>query len=519
MRRTPFSRSVGNRFSCGVVVVLFALHAGASAGFADATLEIRVTDGREKLLPCRIHLADAAGEPVRAKGLPFWRDHFVCTGNVSLPLSAGEYTVTIERGHEYQRVSRALTLGKSEHKTFTTVLERIAEFASKGWYSGDLHVHRPVEEVPLLMQAEDLHVAPVITWWNNRNRWAGESLPQKTLNRFDGNRYFDVMAGEDEREGGALMYFHLKRPLAIDKSQREYPSPMRFVAQAREFPQTWIDIEKPFWWDVPIWLASGEIDSIGIANNHMCRSRMYEDEAWGKPRDAKRLPAPRGNGFWTQEIYYDLLNSGLRVPPSAGSASGVLPNPVGYNRVYVHTGKNLDYDAWWAGLRAGRSFVTNGPLLLTVADGQRPGHIFSSPDGRPITISIQATVVSNDSIPQLEIIKNGATAHAVDVAGRTFEGDAGRVTFNESGWFLVRAITDEPRTFRFASTAPYYVEIGDDARRVSERSVRFFLNWSHERKKRVPRLLKDAGQLAEVLVEHDHAIAFWSEQLEKANAP
>jgi len=34
------------------------------------------------------------------------------------------------------------------------------------------------------------------------------------------------------------------------------------------------------------------------------------------------------------------------------------------------------------------------------------------------------------------------------------------VKFNESGWFLVRVITDNPKTFRFASTAPYYVEIG-----------------------------------------------------------
>ena len=43
-----------------------------------------------------------------------------------------------------------------------------------------------------------------------------------------------------------------------------------------------------------------------------------------------------GVGYWVQEIYYHLLNCGLRVAPSAGSASGVLPNPVGYNRVYVH---------------------------------------------------------------------------------------------------------------------------------------------------------------------------------------
>ena len=94
---------------------------------------------------------------------------------------------------------------------------------------------------------------------------------------------------------------------------------------------------------------------------------MYESEAWGKPRVVERLPAPLGNGYWSQEIYYHLLNCGLRLPPSAGSASGVLPNPVGYNRVYVHVGKELTWEKWWEGLRAGRSFVTNGPLLRVKA--------------------------------------------------------------------------------------------------------------------------------------------------------
>jgi hypothetical protein len=55
---------------------------------------------------------------------------------------------------------------------------------------------------------------------------------------------------------------------------------------------------------VPVWVASGQVDSIGLANNHMCRDRMYESEAWGKSRDVQRLPAPLGNGYWSQEIYY-----------------------------------------------------------------------------------------------------------------------------------------------------------------------------------------------------------------------
>ena len=77
-----------------------------------------------------------------------------------------------------------------------------------------------------------------------------------------------------------------------------------------------------------------------------------------------RLPNPIGNGLWTQEIYYHALEAGIRIPPSAGSASGVLPNPVGYNRVYVHLGsQQLSADSWFGALSKGRCFVTNGPLL------------------------------------------------------------------------------------------------------------------------------------------------------------
>src|SRR5947207_11085244 len=129
-----------------------------------------------------------------------------------------------------------------------------------------------------------------------------------------------MMAGEDERDGGALLYFNLRWPIAFGDTGPEFPSPLKFAADARRQPNVWIDCEKPFWWDVPTWLASGEIDSIGLANNHMCRSQMFESEAWGKPRDVQRLPPPRGNGFWSQQIYYHILNSGLRLPPSAGSA-------------------------------------------------------------------------------------------------------------------------------------------------------------------------------------------------------
>ena len=281
-------------------------------------------------------------------------------------------------------------------------LERIADLRAAGWYCGDLHVHRPVAEIEQLMQAEDLDFAPVITWWNNRNTWKGKAVPQQIVRQFDGHRIYTIMAGEDEREGGALLYFGLKSPLDIETDDREFPSPMQFVEDARQRnPDVWIDIEKPFWWDVPVWLASGQMNSIGVANNHMCRSQMYANEAWGKPRDTNRLPEPLGNGYWTQEIYYHMLNTGLRLPPSAGSASGVLPNPVGYNRVYVHLDDSFTSDAWFRGLSRGRCFVTNGPLLLVTADGELPGGIFKVQSGKSRTVHIDIQLTSQDPIRQL----------------------------------------------------------------------------------------------------------------------
>src|SRR5262249_5727487 len=146
---------------------------------------------------------------------------------------------------------------KDKAARFTFAVERLADLAAEGWWSGDLHVHRPVAAVELLMRAEDLHVAPVSTWWNKQNLWAKQALPANPLVRFDGNRFYHVMAGEDEREGGALLYFNLRRPLAIASPSKEYPSPMKYVAEANLLGDVWIDIEKPFWWDVPLWLASG----------------------------------------------------------------------------------------------------------------------------------------------------------------------------------------------------------------------------------------------------------------------
>jgi hypothetical protein len=499
-----------------IVMASFAV-ADRPAQAARGQLHLTVTDADTgEVLPCRMHLKNAAGRPQKVPKTPFWRDHFVFPGEITLKLSKGAYTFEIERGPEYTNVRGHFIIEDFADDSKTVELHRAVDMAASGWWSGDLHVHRSPKEIEDLMRAEDLHVAPLITWWNKENPWARASLPEEPLVRFDENRFYHLMAGEDEREGGALLFFNLDEPLDIASAQRHWPSSMEFLLEARKHDGVWIDVEKPFWWDVPLWLASGNVDSIGLANNHMQRSGMLANEAWGKPRDRQALPDPWGNGLWSQQIYYHVLNAGLRIPPSAGSASGVLPNPLGYNRMYVHVDGEFSYADWWKNFKAGRVVVTNGPVIRPRVNGELPGYVFHGDAEEELELEIQVDLATRDPVSYLEVIKNGNVEQSVRIDEWAKDGKLPTLKFAESGWFLIRVVTEVRETYRFASTGPYYVEIGDTGPRVSRKSVEFFLDWISALGQHIK--LPPGTQRDEVLSFHGPARAFWKEKLEAANA-
>jgi hypothetical protein len=267
-------------------------------------------------------------------------------------------------------------------------------------------------------------------------------------------------------------------------------------------------------------VATGNVGAIGLANNHMCRGGMYESEAWGRPRDAARLPAPRGNGFYSQEIYYRFLNCGFRAPPAAGSASGVLPNPVGYNRVYVHLEGEFSYSAWFRGLAEGRSFVTNGPVLLVEANGRLPGEVFRAAAGQEIEIALDIRADGNDPLEAVEVVVDGEVVQSLrrDELRGWLRPDPLR--FQRSGWFLVRAVARVPETFRFASTAPFYVEVGGRRATLHRSDVEYFLAWIDERIAAIEKLktaeLADPARRAAVLAPHRAARAVYEKLLAEA---
>jgi hypothetical protein len=283
----------------------------------------------------------------------------------------------------------------------------------------------------------------------------------------------------------------------------------------REKNELWVDADKPFAWDLPMLIAAGQIDSIELANNQICRDSTINKEGDGKPRDKKRYASNRGNAQWSHEIYFRLLECGLRIPPTAGSGSGDSPNPVGYNRVYVHVDGEISYDQWWTNLRAGRVFLSNGPLMKPSVEGQLPGFTFQAEKGVPLELEPALTFSTRDPISYLEIIRDGHVEREIRFDEYAEKGSLPKLTFDRSGWFLIRAVTDHPKTYRFAMTGPYFVEIGREPR-ISKSAAQFFLDWVDERTKQIG--LSDPQQQEEVLRWHRQAHDFWQDLVSKANA-
>jgi hypothetical protein len=183
------------------------------------------------------------------------------------------------------------------------------------------------------------------------------------------------------------------------------------------------------------------------------------------------------------------------------------------NRVYVHVDGEFSYDRWFKGLRAVRSFVTNGPLLRLLAGGQLPGHVFTARN--QVDVELAGVLEGRDRIEELEIIRDGRVERRVPAAELAKTGSLGKLTFSSSGWFLVRAIADHPQTFRFASTGPWYVEIGKVKRRVSRASAEFFLGRTDERIMRAK--VDNRVKREEVLEPQSRAREYWASLVEMAN--
>jgi len=186
----------------------------------------------------------------------------------------------------------------------------------------------------------------------------------------------------------------------------------------------------------------------------------------------------------TADIWYRLLNLGFRVPAGAGTDAmanyASLRGPVGMNRVFIAIVGETTPEKLHSGLKQGRTFVTNGPLLGLEIDGKHPGDDITL--AKPTTLPYHASLRSIVPIDHFELIFNGRViaSHRLDGA-RTQADVSGSVEIPASGWLLLRAWNDhaDPKIqdiYPYASTSPVYLTVDRQAPR-SPGDGAYFVSW------------------------------------------
>jgi len=497
-----------------IIGIVSHLGSDSPASAAGGRLELTVVDhDSRQAIPCRIHLRNARGRPRHVNKLPNWDDHFVCPGKVTLKLPKGAYQFTIERGPEYVQRMGHFTIQDFSDDRKTVDLRRAVDMAAAGWWSGDLQARRKITDLELLMGAQDLHVVLVDAESpDGLSRGAPPPNDAAEVLEYDARRFAGLWGRAVENNAGRVILSPVDRHAF---GSTVPPSGIETLIQkAHSQNHAWVDVAMPASWDLPVWVAHGEVDSIQLAFSGLQRkAAQLSKQQRPPPRELGR--GSEAIGLWTQRIYYHLLNCGLRLPPTAASGSGVTPNPLGYNRVYVFVGEDFSYDAWWKGLRSGRVVVSNGPLIQPLVSGRRPGAVFQS-EGQRLTLDVSLNLATGDPIEYLEVIRDGDVVQSVRLADWANTGALPPVEFERSGWFLVRAVANVHDTYRFGLTAPYYVEIGSQPRRISRTSATFFLDWLDLR---IEQLREDRTFNPEDEQRFHTARQYWLDMVSHANAP
>jgi len=133
-----------------------------------------------------------------------------------------------------------------------------------------------------------------------------------------------------------------------------------------------------------------------------------------------------------------------------------------------------------AGLKAGRTFVTNAPLLEFTLGGREIGDEIRLPAAGRLT----ARVGLRSSVPidHLEVIGNGSVVATIPLrVDRTTASDTVSIPVARSGWYVLRAWSDRPAlpvldVYPFGSTSPIYVRVGREPVRSRE-DADFFVRW------------------------------------------
>ncbi len=424
-------------------------------------------------VPCRVHFRSPEGVPYQPHGhhdhvnsdLGTW--HIDVGGDLRLGrvtyayiegtcqgwLPRGEVIVDVARGFEYEPLRQEIHIDPGQRE-LTLRLKRWTSMNANGWYSGDSHVHFLSTQGSLLEQrGEDLNVVNLL-----QSQWGSLFTNTEDFTgapAVSGDGQYVTWVSQENRQPffGHMVLWGLSRP--VMPWCTDGPNEAELGAWQETTMSDWADrcheqggtVVIPHFplpnGEPAVLIATGRTDAIEMIVQRPAFHREY----------------------------YGYLNCGYRVPLVGGTDKMTAEVPVGVYRTYAKLGDEaFSYDAWCRAVRAGRTFLSGGPMLRFDVDGNEPGD--TPRISGPGTVTVSAVAESIFALGVLEVVRNGEVVASTEGAagGRRLELHTD-VRVDESSWLAARC--GGPRYFDgpshrgpwgrgiFAHSSPVYVTCGD----------------------------------------------------------
>ncbi|MCP4859092.1 MAG: CehA/McbA family metallohydrolase [Fuerstiella sp.] len=380
---------------------------------------------------------------------------------VSVDVPATRLTIEAIRGLQTERARVEVDATDTEDVTVTLRLKQFCDAAKRGWRNGNTHLHimkrtreeaeRYLREVPESDGLELVYLSHLRRIPDEEsyvsNGIVQQGLTGDTLGQLsDGEVLF--RPGEEHRHnfgrGGEgfghvmlLDIVKLIRPVSIGpgimRSGTDGIALQRGIREARSDGAAviWCHNANGFE-DIPNWV-SGTLDAQNIFDG--------------------------GNRGSYKDSFYRYLNIGLRIPFSTGTDWFIDD----FSRVYVPLQGKLTSEAWLKQLKAGRTFITNGPLLEFSVDHHDIGDSLQLPEAKEVRVTAKAA--GRADFHSIELIRNGDVIGAVNATpdGGHYKAALDEtVLLNEPCWLAIRTpikgLNNEFGQPIYAHTSPIYVD-------------------------------------------------------------
>ena len=370
------------------------------------------------------------------------RKAFYIDGSYHAKLPVGRYQIVVAKGIEYRTLHKNFSIEADKKTSLTMNLSRWVNMPAKGWYSGDVHIHTSRSNnqdnlrIRLHAHAEDLNVSNLLQMGDNKAFYFQQYSWGKTAQYGDAP-YTLVPGQEDPRTGerGHTIQLNINEPVR---------QPERYYLYHQVFDQI---------------RQQGGVTGYAHVNDLTWGLGSLTGLALDVPFGLVDFVEVLQLGRASTSPWFDFLNLGYKLSPAAGT--DFPADVVGAVRSYVQTGEEFSVQRWFDGLKAGRTFVTNGPMLEFTVNGKSMGSEVYVRSGD--LLEIKATATINPEIANLERIQlfrqGEMLAEAVSKNGTNKLHLTREIRANHGSWFVLKAQAkqgDQGENI-VALTAPIYV--------------------------------------------------------------